>query len=39
MGAVDGALSASLDAGAEAFNHPALAETLLQVALVIARGR
>jgi AcrR family transcriptional regulator len=39
MGAVDGALSASLDAGADALNHPALAETLVQMALVIARGR
>jgi AcrR family transcriptional regulator len=38
MGAVDGALSASLDAGAEALNHPALAETLVQMALVIARS-
>jgi AcrR family transcriptional regulator len=39
MGAVDGALSASLDAGAEAFDHPALADTLVQVALVVARRR
>ena len=37
MGAMDGMLAASLDAGPKAFNHPALEETLVQVALAVAR--